>query len=158
MSTRTSYFEFENRNKRHVCELEKNYASQNSLLFDKTFENMNCKGLSDRVLPFYGSSESCVVTPTNNHEPINWQIGYSCLDGSQHVAPDRTNTFHNYLVLQTDGSRCSENHQVFNNWTKRKIASAPVEPDAALPLPSLTPEQPLCDVFAELGKPKPYSC
>ena len=158
MASRRSYSKFEDASNRQVCELEKVYESQNSTIFDKRFEKAHCESISGGMPPLYGTHETCLVKPSGNHTIPNWKVGYDCLDGSQYLQPDRLNTFHNYLVLQEDGMRCTENHQVFNNWTKRKTPSLPRELEAAPPLPPLMPQQPMCDVFAALSKPEPYTC
>lgn len=158
MASRSSYSKFEDASNRQVCELEKAYELQNSTIFDKRFEKAYCESIAGGMPPLYGTRETCVIKPSGDNSIPNWKVGYDCLDGSQYLQSDRLNTFHNYLVLQEDGMRCTENHQVFNNWTKRKTPSLPPQPESAPPLQPLMPKQPMCDVFAAMGKPHPYTC
>jgi hypothetical protein len=48
--------------------------------------------------------------------------GYENLnDNTFHLQPEKKNTYHNYPVLQENGSFCTMNHQIFMNNTKRNM-------------------------------------
>lgn len=72
------------------------------------------------------ASISCMTKPKATDSMNNECIGYECLPNSFLFDPDKENTYHNYLVLQDELDKndnevyCSKNHQIFENWTRRK--------------------------------------
>jgi hypothetical protein len=57
-----------------------------------------------------------------NHSAFKQLSGYENLhDNTFHLQPEKKNTYHNYPVLQDNGSFCSMNHQLFMNHTKRNM-------------------------------------
>jgi hypothetical protein len=68
---------------------------------------------------------SCIKYPKNTS---NFELcaGFDCSTEYFYQTPDKLNTYHNYLVLQDEMVNnvpvsCTENHQYFRNWTRRKI-------------------------------------
>lgn len=57
-----------------------------------------------------------------NHSAFEQLAGYENLNANTfHLQPEKKNTYHNYPVLQENGSFCSMNHQIFMNHTKRNM-------------------------------------
>lgn len=87
-------------------------------------------------------NNACVsrVRPVN-HSSFEQLAGYENLnDNTFHLQPEKKNTYHNYPVLQENGSFCSMNHQIFRNHTKRnmgfindEIPGQAVDIDAIIP-------------------------
>lgn len=153
-----SYRDFGVANQQEVCYLENRYMIENDQMVSRAFDK-ECDVDWKIYPPFYTGEGSCALKPEANTEVPDWKIGYRCLDGSQYLHPDRENTFHNYLVLQENELRCSENHQVFNNWTKRKKFSDEPPVQKGPPLPPPLPEPELCDITALLQKrPSVHMC
>lgn len=140
------YAEFQLANQIEVCELEKSQARRDQEASRRVLEKNYAAGRPPLLL----RNSGCPQKPEPRTNLPEWNVGYDCLDGSQYHQPDRVNTFHNYLVLQQEGSRCTENHQVFNNWTKRKNFSTEAVEQKAPPLPEPMPQEPWCDVSALL--------
>ena len=66
---------------------------------------------------------------SNDTTDMNLCRGYDCSTDYFYQTPDKFNTYHNYLVLQDDLMNkrpvaCTENHQYYRNWTRRKNAVA----------------------------------
>lgn len=119
--------------------------------------------MGDRLYadPVAASSNTCVPKPLSSNTDLHTAVcaGYGCARPQSFlVTPDRENTFHNYAVAQNKERTlfCSENHQFFNNMTRRKIAVTPPSFSAAgVPIdqdPIPMPE--MCDVFAQLSNKK----
>jgi len=76
----------------------------------------------------YTLNKSCIIQDVDRNSHVdNDCIGYECLQGSFLYDPDLNNTYHNYPVLQEEKYNdldvfCTENHQVFYNWTRRSDA------------------------------------
>lgn len=76
----------------------------------------------------YEINGSCKnIESSNDSNGVSGCVGYKCLPGNIYQQTDDFNTYHNYLVTSEDTSEtrvsCTKNHQVFNNWTKRKLPS-----------------------------------
>lgn len=96
------------------------------------FENPNCNKdvriETSMRMSGYNSKLTCKDIQTNNKEPSTDQCaGYDCLSKNTFlVRPDKFNTSHNYSVLQENQIHgkdvyCTNNHQYFNNFTRRYI-------------------------------------
>jgi hypothetical protein len=75
----------------------------------------------------YTLNKTCLRNIEKKSYVDNDCIGYECLEGSFLYDPDKTNTYHNYPVLQEEKHNdldvfCTENHQVFYNLTRRSDA------------------------------------
>ena len=92
---------------------------------------MNINDSTDLIMKQFEVNGSCKGIPEteNNIDSIDGCVGYACLPGNIYQETDTYNTFHNYLVLQDTEplTACTENHQVYNNWTKRKLPEHPME-------------------------------
>jgi hypothetical protein len=69
-------------------------------------------------------------------------IGFECLEGSFLFDPDTFNTSHNYAVLQENTHFgqdvfCTNNHQVFNNSTRRHFHTTPDETNSKYLVPDV---------------------
>ena len=127
------YNTFENINCINVNDIETDKNRQNNLIFNNQIflNEQNCpdkdKDITDENTLMFKQFEvngSCAKKPLPNNEN-NDCIGYDCLPNSFLFDPDKFNTYQNYLVLQDELHNgrelyCSENHQIFRNWTKRK--------------------------------------
>lgn len=93
-----------------------------SNMFSKQFEMYNDGVLqSDNRIEQTTSECSSRVRPVN-HSSFTQLAGYENLNTNTfHLEPDKKNTYHNYPVLQDNGSFCSMNHQIFMNNTKRNV-------------------------------------
>lgn len=107
--------------------MEKKVSLQNDSLFQRTFQNVEkSSSFLDRTK--FSSREGCRATAERNFESDSLQLksGYEAIEGNSfYMQPQLKNTFHNYPVKQDDGMYCSENHQVFNNMTRRKVQFKP---------------------------------
>lgn len=92
----------------------------------------------------------CVQKPPSG-EPTPNAYGYDAYKGDFFQDPDRKNTFHNYLTTQFDGAQCANNHQFFENWTRKRTISEHPHIEGVPEFPEVTPMPPLCDVFKALG-------
>jgi hypothetical protein len=113
--------------------MEKKVKVQNDSLFQRTFENVDKSGLyQDRSK--FNEKESCDRGKRNEEaKGVELRSGYDALrDNSFYLQPQLKNTFHNYPVRQEDGMYCSENHQLFNNMTRRKVQFKPEESNTDL--------------------------
>lgn len=101
-------------------------------------------------LPYEDSCAASKPAPAPAPAP---RYGYDAYRGEFEQDPDRRNTFHNYLTTQVDDAQCVNNHQFFENWTRKRVISpqtyVPGLPEPAPPLPP-RPEAD-CDVFKALG-------
>lgn len=106
--------------------MEKKFKVQNESLFQRTFQNVDKSGLyQDRSN--FTSKESCAKR-NDEVKGVELKSGYDAMkDNSFYLQPQLKNTFHNYPVKQDDGMYCSENHQLFNNMTRRKVQLKPEE-------------------------------
>lgn len=124
-----SYEQFE----KSVCDVKQELDRKNSLMNPFIFRNhVDCNSVQDvlredtlKRTP-YVVHGSCYVSK-DSYPPADLCTGYDCMTyGSFYHHPDRKNTYHNYLVLQDKlynnvPVSCTNNHQIFNNWTRRKI-------------------------------------
>ena len=116
--------------------MERKVKFQNESMFQRMFENVDKSGsFLDRNEFSSEHSTSCgaaIRARKNIKEFANeLKSGYEAMeDNSFYMQPEMKNTFHNYPVRQDDGMYCSENHQVFNNMTRRKVQYIPEEINA----------------------------
>lgn len=130
------YAEFEKLNCQHIKELNAknnqntyvmqhyNYFNNNCIPYDITKEShmLQTPHLLDTT---HCTNYDSIVHNTSNND---YCCGYECLtSNSFYHEPDKKNTYHNYLVLQDElyndeiPFHCTENHQIFRNWTRRKL-------------------------------------
>lgn len=126
------YEEFEKLNCKHIQELNKQNAEM-SKIFDINDVIMNpCvkdKLENDMLRRQFDINGSCVKR-SNDTSDLNLCGGYDCSTDPFYQTPDKLNTYHNYLVLQDDMLNdravvCTENHQHYRNWTRRKNGVIP---------------------------------
>lgn len=121
----SQYEQFQKTNSSQISKLEfkqneKNIHSLNSQFKCNYVHNISTNNIQkDSLLKKYqyGVNESCIDIDTEYSIDDNC-IGYECDKNSFYHQPEKRNTFHNYLVLNNN-SACTENHQYFNNWTRR---------------------------------------
>lgn len=122
------YEEFEKLNCQHIQELNKQNANIMKVFdINDVIQNDNCKDSMENDLmrkPFIING-SCIK---RENDDTNMKLchGYDCSTKPFYQTPDKLNTYHNYLVLQDDllndtPYSCTENHQHFFNWTRRKL-------------------------------------
>lgn len=139
------------------CEINRQLNVESESWFNRSFDcevRQNDQIYKDPLVP---SKETCVAKPASTH--TNHRVadcgGYECIHPKSFlVTPDRLNTFHNYAVAQNKERTlfCSENHQFFNNMTRRKIpVTAPSFSAGGVPIDQPTIPMPeMCDVFAQI--------
>jgi len=106
--------------------MEKKIQIANDSLLDRMFEDVQRTNIYvDRAK--FSKERGCAETVRTRDKPdIELDAGYESLRSNTfYLQPDIQNSFHNYPVRQEDGRYCSQNHQVFNNFTRRKIAIKP---------------------------------
>ena len=127
----SQYEQFQKENSSQISKLEfkqnkQNIHSLNSQLKCNYVDNVTANNIEkDSLLrnhPF-GINKSCVDIDTE-YSLNNNCIGYECDKNSFYHQPEKRNTFHNYLVLNNNLA-CTENHQYFNNWTRRNNEGSP---------------------------------
>ena len=135
------YSQFERINCTSIENMNKAIAKEHEDAIQNVFENndelnnckttMNINDSTDLIMKQFEVNGSCKDIPEteNNMDSIDGCVGYACLPGNIYQETDTYNTFHNYLVLQDTEplTACTENHQVYNNWTKRKLPEHPME-------------------------------
>lgn len=120
------YEEFEKLNCDHIREL--NEMNKNILkVFDinDIIVDTSCKDELENKL-FKSAYDSTCVLRDRQDNGVLLCHGYDCSTDPFYQTPDKFNTYHNYLVLQDDlinntPYSCTENHQHFRNWTRRKM-------------------------------------
>jgi len=94
--------------------------------FDKPMQQTSCVQTDNRFESIATLSD-CFTRPMKhpmNQGSLDQLAGYDNLqDNTFYLDPDENNTYHNYPVLQENGSYCSMNHQIFMNNTKRNTSS-----------------------------------
>lgn len=123
------YEEFEKLNCQHIKILEQQNASiRNVQNIDTSIQPIQCLDSSRENLLLrnqFHVNQSCIKRD-NNTDTLELCNGFDCSTQYFYQTPDKFNTFHNYLVLQDEKPVvCTNNHQYYNNWTRRKI---PVHP------------------------------
>jgi hypothetical protein len=134
------YSEFEKLNCSDMEQMNQLINKENASAFMKYLDfpdqDSHCKKLYDvntsskLIMKQFEVNGSCTeFENSNNAEPVYGCVGYNCLPGNIYQKTDDFNTFHNYLVLQDTEppSACTENHQVYHNWTRRKLPNIPPE-------------------------------
>ena len=128
------YEEFERLNCQHIKELEQQNKKIRNVLNVDPFIPNQCKNdieENDLFRRQFHINGSCIKRNHNNETPTLCG-GYDCSTQYFYHTPDKENTFHNYLVLQDELQHneavvCTNNHQYYNNWTRRKIPVQPKE-------------------------------
>ena len=138
------YEQFQKENSSQISKLEFNQNKQNVHTLNSQFK---CNFIENITPPHvekesilrknpFGINQSCIDIDTE-YSLTNRCIGFDCDKNSFYHQPEKRNTFHNYLVLKDDNLACTENHQYFNNWTRRNNEGTPfVRNDKPLPLPT----------------------
>lgn len=121
----SQYEQFQKENSSQISKLEFKQNKQNIHTFNSQLkcnyvDNVTINNIEkDSLLRNnqFGINKSCVDINTE-YSLNNNCIGYECDKDSFYHQPEKRNTFHNYLVLNNNLA-CTENHQYFNNWTRR---------------------------------------
>ena len=135
------YSDFEKINCSDMDKMNQITNKENEAAFMKSLEFpdqvSNCKNAydvnasSELLMKQFEVNGSCKQIENSNSvaEIVHGCVGYNCLPGNVYQKTDKFNTFHNYLVLQDTEppSACTENHQVYHNWTRRKLPNNPPE-------------------------------
>ena len=133
-----SYEEFERLNCKHIQELneQRRDIQEHQNINDIVVQYKSDVDIENDLLrqPFKVQG-SCALKGIQNND-VSLCHGYDCPTTNFYQTPDKLNTYHNYLVLQDDlinnvPVACIENHQYFNNWTKRKIPAFKEDKQAA---------------------------
>ena len=126
-------------------------ASIRDRVFEKQFSE--CEDRSFAASPYVGRlphDPVCAQKPPAG-ETAPHLYGYEAYRGEFFQDPDRRYTFHNYLTAQEDGDDCANNHQFFENWTRKRVMSKSSNGSRGVPdFPEMMPTPPLCDVFKAL--------
>ena len=140
----SQYEQFQKENSSQISKLEFKQDKQNIHTFNSQLkcnytDNVTPQNITRESLlrknPF-GINKSCVDIDTEYNINNNC-IGYECDKNSFYHQPEKRNTFHNYLVMNDNNLECTENHQYFNNWTKRNNEGTPfIRNDTPLYLPN----------------------
>ena len=110
----------EKANNHNICERQQ----LDTHLNDKYLSTFECPHIiNDRIYDRLHYNDNCVIENSQLDKMYSTSIGYECLDETNDLllTPDKHNTFKNYQVLHENGEMCSKNHQVYNNWTRRKM-------------------------------------
>ncbi len=132
------YEEFEKLNCKHIAELNQQNATMSKAfdIHDVVLQPCVKDKLENEMMRAqFGINDSCVLRGDDN-KSMDLCGGYDCSTEYFYQTPDRLNTYHNYLVLQDKkinekAVACTENHQYFRNWTRRKNAVHPDESEPA---------------------------
>lgn len=114
--------------------MERKVKVQNESMFQRAFENVDKSGIYQDRFKFT-AKEGCNHTAKRDDKAkgVELRSGYDAMrDNSFYLQPELKSTFHNYPVRKDDGMYCSENHQIFNNMTRRKIQYKPEESNSDL--------------------------
>lgn len=134
------YEQFEKLNSSHIAKLETQNQLRNVTEFNSQFMCKDIVPVKDPIqvkqesLIFkhpFGVNESCTNIDTDYRVKRPNCYGYDCDKDSFYHQPEKRNTFHNYLVTNDKNTlACTQNHQYFNNWTKRNneaLVSKPIK-------------------------------
>ena len=120
------YEEFEKLNCQHIKELDSQKVINHRHIIDNVNECQKDSVLENDLFrkPF-AVNGSCALKGIQDNT-VTPCYGFDCPNTDFYQPPDRLNTYHNYLVLQDDLKHnipvsCTENHQYYHNWTRRKM-------------------------------------
>jgi len=136
--------------------LSDQYEAPQTALHERLFEKQfsECQDRSFAASPYAGRlphDPVCAPKPLPG-ERAPTVYGYDAYKGEFFQDPDRRYTFHNYMTAQEDGDDCVNNHQFFENWTRKRVVSNTSNVSGGVPdFPAPMPTPPLCDVFGALG-------
>lgn len=134
----TLYEEFEKYNSSQIEKLETQNQIRNITKFNSQFmckdvvpvqDPMQIKNESLIFQNPFGINNSCIDIDTDYSIKKANCFGYDCDENSFFQQPEKRNTYHNYLVTnEKNNLACIQNHQYFNNWTKRNNEAVITKP------------------------------
>ena len=127
------YEEFEKLNCQHIQELDR--QNNNNAIHQYNYLNNMCNTQYDiskesdmLITPYLPKTHCDKYESISDDNTSVYCCGYECLNSNSfYHEPEKLNTYHNYLVLQNELHNdempiyCTENHQIFRNWTRRKM-------------------------------------